>query len=232
MIITCPDCTARFVLPERALGEAGKKVRCGKCRHTWFMQPPARSAEDTDSLRKARLKAARDAAATAEAVASGAKTYLPAIAAKNRIAHEWIVFAFCFVWLIVATFYLFGPNIVNKYEFPKPFYKKLGIIPTKGMRLYDTEMEKIKQYGRASVSISGVIANESGETRLVPDLMISQVNHDGVIVETELLKSGFPPIEAGGELNYHNIVPLASAEIAYVSVDLGDRIELRRRTRQ
>jgi len=45
MIITCEECTTRFKLDDARIPEAGAKVRCSKCKHAFFVKPPA-SADD------------------------------------------------------------------------------------------------------------------------------------------------------------------------------------------
>lgn len=39
MRVTCPNCEAKFKVPDKALGATGRKLRCGSCEHQWFQKP-------------------------------------------------------------------------------------------------------------------------------------------------------------------------------------------------
>lgn len=47
MIIACPACATRYVVPDSAIGADGRNVRCAKCRHNWFQDGPPLPPRET-----------------------------------------------------------------------------------------------------------------------------------------------------------------------------------------
>lgn len=47
MLLLCPACATRYVVPDAAIGISGRQVRCANCKHSWFQDgvilpdPPA-----------------------------------------------------------------------------------------------------------------------------------------------------------------------------------------------
>jgi predicted Zn finger-like uncharacterized protein len=66
VILSCPACRTRYVVPDTAVGPTGRQVRCASCRHSWFQDPPTYDLVE----RAAVIEPATTAAAPVAAVAS------------------------------------------------------------------------------------------------------------------------------------------------------------------
>lgn len=71
MILECPNCNAKFAVPDGVIGPEGKQVRCGKCKEMWMAKPPEANVTQT-AAPVAKPKPAPAMEAKPEAPASGA----------------------------------------------------------------------------------------------------------------------------------------------------------------
>ncbi|MET0270779.1 MAG: MJ0042-type zinc finger domain-containing protein [Sphingomonas sp.] len=45
MILSCPACGASYLIPDSAIGPAGRQVRCASCGHGWHQRAPAEATD-------------------------------------------------------------------------------------------------------------------------------------------------------------------------------------------
>lgn len=69
MIIACPACKTRYVVPDSAIGVEGRTVRCAKCKHSWFQEGPAERADAVPARSSAK---AQDRVSETASVSQGA----------------------------------------------------------------------------------------------------------------------------------------------------------------
>lgn len=87
MIIACPACSTRYVVPDTAIGVDGRTVRCARCRHSWFQNGPELPARGEASLEPAPVEAAPVAAAP-EAAPQATAPPTPDAAPANAAAAQ------------------------------------------------------------------------------------------------------------------------------------------------
>lgn len=80
MIIACPACSTRYVVPDTAIGIDGRTVRCAKCRHSWHQDGPELDLADLDAAKAA--PAAADTPPPSPPAPTSAPTSAPETAAE------------------------------------------------------------------------------------------------------------------------------------------------------
>lgn len=210
MILQCTECKARYLVPDQAIGAAGRTVRCANCGHSWFQQAAADfSGKVLDDLDKvldninARVKArpipkGSNLPAVRKGVPSGVKTATVALA--------------CMAAALAVL--LFMPRL-------------FGLPSSKGTAMADIALIKLPDK-ESAYEISGRIVNLESQTRSAPSLRVTLVDNAGKPLRESWDFSGRgKQIEAGKDIPFYTgPLEIRVVKGARFVVELGSPLEL------
>ncbi len=218
MIITCPSCSARFVVKTESIGANGRKVRCAKCKHDWFQAP------DQQAIAAVAAANPQPEPASTDPIPQGSNVPV-AVKTKGKFAVSPLQLGFVgSILLLVLTVGIMQANSV----LPKMagFYKLFAIYDAKEIALYDVKVEKVDADKYTDLVITGKIVNQSSEEKHLPDLRISIYDKDKKKLKYITLASKGAMIAPGEKVDFKNQVPRIHKDSANVVIDLGNRIDL------
>jgi len=184
MILTCPECSARYLVDPQALLPKGRTVRCAKCRHIWKEAAPdsALSTEtknipetkapsaDTDNTGDGEDKFAVRRAQRQKRLRPLPKgSNLPALQDHKYGGSLWGWYSLgAFVVIMVSSFLIFQNSISHWWPPSQKLYRALGmesnisgspapVAPPKQPEILAQALFEIKDTIPTKVIINGVV---------------------------------------------------------------------------
>lgn len=188
MILTCPNCSARFLINTAALHPSGREVRCGRCRHQWFAAPPQPEKPEPEALAEEAVEPAPRpltppplppmapeprAAAEPRPIPPGSN--LPVIAKQRRRGIGAILGWAALVLVVIGIGVAIAERdtLMAMYPDVRPVYAAVGFeVPGAGdgLQIAEVTSTRVMQEGLPVLVCEGRINNVSKHERRVPTL--------------------------------------------------------------
>ncbi len=209
MILQCPQCQARYLVPDQAIGLKGRKVRCAKCAHDWFQEP---STENLGEL--AQMIEAVNARKGAKAKPIPPGSNLPATRREWLPPGMIVALAAMLAIVIGLGVLLFSPGVA-------------GLPPSQGMVLADLGITRLVVEDRPVYEINGKILNTSSTAAMVPTLRVTLVDGEGNSLQYWDFESEGQILEAGKHLPFSTgSLELRFSKASRFVVEIGSPLEL------
>lgn len=176
MIVTCSSCSTRYLVDPRALGAAGRTVRCANCSFTWFQVPPE------DAPQAVELAPVLEPEPVFRGAAGGdfgaRRIQLPAV--PRRRFPIWSMLGWVAMVVVLAGLMVGAVSARNQITTLWPpaarLYAMIGFPvaqPRLGLELRKVNPSRSTENGLPTLSIDGEVVNISSVAREVPKLRIA-----------------------------------------------------------
>ncbi len=182
MILSCPACNTRFELDDSLLGTRGRKVRCGKCAHSWHQKA---SHVEPDPFDTAHRRRERSADLSTDRVKLEAP--LPPAPFKAEQSERsggalgWVVLLL-FVASVLGGAWFWRDAIVTAVPQAERFYQLIGLgppLPGTGLEIQNVNSIRERQEDDRVLFIEGEVLNVSDVSVKVPAIHASLADADG-----------------------------------------------------
>ncbi len=209
MIVTCPQCTARYALPVQRLGAGGARVKCSSCGNVWFQMPDADELGLPNEYFDVIPESVRPLPEGANLpVIHDEEEEAPDPARAAMIAGYGAAFA-VFV-AVFALLLLFQGAIASAWPVSNGFYALLGYEPEiPGMDLAFDSF-RVRQEGEGEgkkITVTGKIVNPSEEEARIPLIRASLRDDHGAELEGWIIRAPAETLESGKDLSFSTEYP-------------------------
>ena len=243
MILNCPACKTRYLVPDSAIGPTGRSVRCASCRHNWFQEGaiPEMAAASSPSAegavsQEAEAQPTTDAPVTQSVAVPDSPSSPsadippnappPFVSQESSFAHEppfkprrnpaklWTIAAIAFAGIIaLAGGALYTFGLPNWFQ----QYQLASLEDTPLLiELSSKQDRRVLQDGTEYFAASGTIINPTNSEQDILPILVNLRDASGRIVYSWKMKPPAGSLAPGAKINFNEAkldVPRAAVEL-------------------
>ena len=229
MILTCPECAMRYLVPDTAVPPNGRQVRCANCRHSWHQA----AADPLDAAPPAALSPPPPVPSSLkrEPVSERSNRPLPGAPAARPVADvmdhrppfkprrnplrtwSWIAGGLAVVLLAIAALAL----TVGR----EPLARLAG-VPTQDPNplVFVDDIVESGTFGanRPMLIVSAKVLNTGAEPRAIPPIVADGVDANGRVIYSWTIPAPQPRVQPGERVAFSSGQSGASDKIRRVEL--------------
>jgi predicted Zn finger-like uncharacterized protein len=235
VILSCPSCSAQYFADDKAIGEAGRTVRCAACGHSWCAKPELSLEQQFDAADLSRDKVERVRQADTAGAVSPHQAFREREIAKRRkgsllaAVGAWTGSAVVFFGL-GATAVINRDDVVKYWPQAATAYAMAGFETNRfGLEFGPVDAERTFDGTTPVLNLAGSIQNISDDFRPVPVVRIDLRDDQGRSVDSVLITLNEDVLAPGKESRFSTRIdnpPLEAFDLA-MSFAEPDRQDIR-----
>jgi predicted Zn finger-like uncharacterized protein len=216
MIVTCPSCATRYLVDPRALGNAGRVVRCASCSKTWHQTPP-------DDLPRSLDIGPADGPPDFTTV----RPHLPALPRRRGLPWTTIAAAVFLLILLSGAVAAIAAReqVVALWPPATRLYTMVGLSvapPGIGLELRKTTPAFTTENGVRTLVVEGEVVNISPIARDVPTLKVVLRDRDGGELQSLSFNVSEQRLLPGASVPFRTSIAQPNPAATSVLVTIGD----------
>ena len=248
MILTCPNCSTRYLTKPEAIGGNGRSVRCSKCSNTWFVtaDPDALALEDQakpdmemladddrpqngreDDRKNILPGGGNDRRRNNERQPQGAHVAYRDNADKKRRNSR--IFGVTMIWVTTLALlglaallaFLFRQPIVEKFPQTAAIYEAFSVETSSTGLILDTpQTEYVRIEGEPRLIVNGVIQNLTKQDKDIPLVRLSILNRNDEEITHWFAEPGRQKVGPRGKVEFATEYPNPPVDAASLAYEL------------
>jgi predicted Zn finger-like uncharacterized protein len=215
MIVTCPACSTRYLVDPRALGSAGRTVRCANCANTWHQEP----AEDLPRT----LEVTPDEFGPRP---SSGRYPPPALATKSR---PWATYIAAGLLAVIVSGAVAGvlarDRVATMWPPAARLFSLVGLSvppPNAGLKLDSVSPHRDIENGVPVLIVEGVVKNIGSVARDIPKIKVVLRDSGGNNVQSAIFAATEPRVLPGAGVPFRATIVQPSSSATDISVDFAE----------